>query len=159
MSTPAFYMDAVITPNQSLSPRGFAVVIGGLAAINLLMAGFFLAVGATPIPVFLAFDLLAVIVAFRVARARALQAERVQVSAKAVRVRYETARGARTVWESPTAFTRVALEQPGAHEARVRLSLSGRRLTVGAALSPEERVDFGRALDAAVRRARGERWA
>jgi uncharacterized membrane protein len=40
----------------------------------------------------------------------------------------------------------------------VRLALSGRRLTVGAALSPKERVDFGRALEAAVGRARGERW-
>jgi uncharacterized membrane protein len=73
-----------------------------------------------------------------------------------VRVRYETPAGSQTVWTSPTAFTGVALEDIG-HASRVRLSLSGRRLTVGAALSPKERIDFGRALERAVRLARLDR--
>ena len=37
-------------------------------------------------------------------------------------------------------------------------SLSGRGLTVGAALSPRERLDFGRALEAAVHSARAARY-
>ena len=156
MSTADLYMDAVITPNASLSRRGFAIVIAGLAAVNAIMAVFFLVVGALPIPIFLGFDLLGVFIAFKVSYRRARTVERVQVSAEAVRVRYENPRGARTVWSSPTAFTGVALEA-GGHDARVRLSLSGRRLTVGAALSPRERVDFGKALEQAVRRARLER--
>ena len=158
MSTADLYMDAVITPNASLSPRGFAVVIGGLAAVNAIMAVFFLVVGALPIPIFLGLDLLGVFIAFKVSYRRARTVERVQVSAEAVRVRYEHPRGARTVWSSPTAFTGVALEAAGNHDGRVRLSLSGRRLTVGAALSPRERADFGRALEQAVRRARSERY-
>ena len=158
MSTADLYMDAVITPNASLSKRGFALVIGGLAAVNAIMAVFFLVVGALPIPIFLGLDLLGVFIAFKVSYRRARTVERVQVSADAVRVRYENPRGARTVWTSPTAFTGVALEAAGNHDARVRLSLSGRRLTVGAALSPRERVDFGEALREAVRRARSERY-
>ena len=82
-----------------------------------------------------------------------------QVSAEAVQVRHESPKGVREIWSSPTAFTAVNLEATSRHEARVRLSLSGRRITVGSALSPEERADFGRALEAAVRRARSERWA
>ena len=156
MSTADLYMDAVITPNRSLSPRGFALVIGALALLNLLIAIFFLAMGAAPVPVFLGLDVLAVFVAFQISFRRARRAERVQVTAEEVRVRYETPQGGRLVWASPTAFTRVALENVG-HEARVRLSLSGRRLTVGAALSPKERVDFGHALEGAVRAARLER--
>jgi uncharacterized membrane protein len=150
------YMDAVITPNRSLSPRGFVVLIGALITLNLLLAGFFVAIGAFPIPVFLGLDVLGVFIAFQVSFRRARTAERVQVSAEAVEVRHEAPEGGRTVWRSPTAFTGVALEDVG-HASRVRLSLSGRRLTVGAALSPKERLDFGRALEDAVRQARLER--
>jgi len=149
-------MDAVITPNRSLSPRGFALVIGSMAAINLILAIVFVALGAPPIPIFLGLDLLAVFIAFQVSFRRARRSERVQVSAREVRVRYETPAGSQTVWTSPTAFTGVALEDIG-HASRVRLSLSGRRLTVGAALSPKERIDFGRALERAVRLARLDR--
>ena len=149
-------MDAVITPNRSLSPRGFLILIGGLVALNVVMAAFFFTIGATPVPFFLGLDLLAVFIAFQVSFRRARTAERVQVSAEAVEVRHETPEGGRTVWRSPTAFTGVALEEAG-HASRVRLSVSGRRLTVGAALSPKERIDFGQALDLAVRRARAER--
>jgi uncharacterized membrane protein len=154
----ALYMDAVITPNRSLSPRGFALVMGALALLNLLIAIGFLAAGAAPVPIFLGLDVLAVFIAFQISFRRARTAERVQVSSEEVRVRYETPRGARTVWISPTAFTDVALENAG-HAARVRLGLSGRRLTVGAALSPRERVDFGHALEQAVKQARAERYA
>ena len=156
MSTADLYMDAVITPNRSLSPRGFALVIGSVAAINLILAIVFVAMGAPPIPVFLGADVLALFIAFQVSFRRARRSERVQVSAREVRVRYETPAGSQTVWTSPTPFTTVALEDVG-HASRVRLSLSGRRLTVGAALSPKERVDFGRALEAAVRLARLDR--
>ena len=151
-------MDAVITPNRSLSPRGFALVMGALALLNLSIAIGFLAAGAAPVPIFLGLDVLAMFIAFQISFRRARTAERVQVSAEEVRVRYETPRGARTVWTSPTAFTDVALENVG-HAARVRLGLSGRRLTVGSALSPKERVDFGHALERAVRQARNERYA
>ena len=149
-------MDAVITPNRSLSPRGFVILIGAFATLNLIVAAFFLAIGALPIPVFLGIDVLALFIAFQVSFRRARTAERVQVSAEAVEVRHETPEGGRTVWRSPTAFTAVALENVG-HALRVRLSVSGRRLTVGAALSPNERIDFGRALELALRRARAER--
>jgi uncharacterized membrane protein len=152
-------MDATITPNRSLSKRGFALVMGALITINIVLAGFFLSVGALPVPVFLGLDVLAVWIAFQASYRGARLKERVQVSAEEVRVRYEWPRGVRTVWASPTAFTGVALEDIGAHGSRVRLSLRERRLTVGAALSPKERVDFGRALEAAVRQARQERWA
>lgn len=156
-------MDATITPNRSLSRRGFIVLLAGLTAVNVGTATMFWMAGAWPIPVFLGLDVLGVLIAFRISYRGARVRERVTVSADEVRVRYETPLpggrwGAKQVWASPTAFTAVALEDVGAHGSRVRLSLSGKRLTVGAALSPKERIDFGRALEAAVGRARGERW-
>jgi uncharacterized membrane protein len=153
------YMDAVIKPNRSLSPTGFKVLLGVLIGFNLILAIFFLVMGAPPVLPFLGLDVLAVWLALRANIRAAERAERVRVTAEAVTVSRENGKDARTVWSSPTAFTRVSVDQPGEHETRVRLLLSRRRLTVGRALSPPERVDFGRALERAIRDARAERHA
>ena len=153
----ALYMDAVITPNRSLPLRGFFWLIGAMIVFNTITAIFFLEIGALPVPVFLGLDVLGVIIAFRVSYASGKLAERVQVSAEEVRVAYEASGRSRTVWRSPTAFTGVSVEMTGEHDARVRLKLSGRRLTVARALSPKERGDFAAALEKAIRSARAER--
>ena len=69
-------------------------------------------------------------------------------------------RGSRadTVWTSPTAFTRVGIEQTGRYGAQVRLMLSGRRLTIGSFLGPKERVGLAEAVEQAIRSARAERY-
>ena len=154
----ALYMDAVITPNRSLPLKGFYWLIGALVIFNMITATFFLAIGAIPVPVFLGLDVLGVLIAFRASYVSGRLAERVQVSAEEVRVAYEAGGRSRTVWRSPTAFTAVAVEFAGEHDARVRLRLSGRRLTVARALSPKERGDFAAALERAITRARAERY-
>lgn len=153
----AVYMDATLTGARSLSPRGFRLLLAGVVGYNLLVAAFLLAIGAFPVPIFLGLDVVGLYVALRVSNRRAANTERVHVTAD----RIEVSRGApgrqRTVWRSPTAFTRVAVENPGAHEAQVRLRMSQRSLSLGAALSPEERQGFAEALQRAVRAARAER--
>jgi uncharacterized membrane protein len=142
------YMDAVITPNRSLSKRGFWVLMGGLAAYNLVVAAFLIAIGAFPVPVFLGLDFAGIALAFHISNRRALNAERVRVSAE----RVEVLRRSRTVWSSPTAFTRVAVQA-----AEVELRLSGKAMAVARALSPRERTAFAEALERAIAAARGER--
>jgi uncharacterized membrane protein len=154
----ALYMDARLVPHRSLSKRGFYWVIGAVIAFNILVATLFVSMGALPVPIFLGLDVLGVFLAFRTSYRGARQAERVQVDADQVRVFYEIGRHARAVWTSPTAFTRVSVEDAGEHEARVRLRLSGRALTLAAALSPHERADFAAALEEAIRKARAERF-
>jgi uncharacterized membrane protein len=80
----------------------------------------------------------------------------VQVTADEVRVLHEIGSTRRTVWRSPTAFTRVELGGE-AEDAHVRLALSGRSLILARQLSPQERSDFGQMLQAAVQSARAER--
>lgn len=151
------YMDAVITPNRSLSRQGLHVLMGVVIGFNLLVAVFLLVLGAPPVLPFLGLDVLAIGLALRASVRASERAERVRVTAEAVTVSREDRKGARLVWTSPTAFTRVDVDQPGEHEARVRLRMSRRRLTLGRALSPPERVAFARALDQAIRDARAER--
>jgi uncharacterized membrane protein len=151
------HMDAVLTPNRSLPKAGLYVLLGALAFINLAVGALMvLALHAAPIPFFLGLDFLAITLAFRASYRQARQAERVQVTADEVRVTHEFGARARTVWRSPTAFTRVELAGE-AEEAHVRLRLSGRSLIVARQLGPQERSDFGKALQAAILRARSER--
>ena len=153
------YMDALLTPNRSLSRRGLWILLAVLAAYNLLVMVFLLAIGAFPVPIFLGLDFVGVLVAFRISNRRAGRAERVHVTAERVQVSHRPPQGSeRTVWSSPTAFTRVALEQAGEHEARISLRLSGRALRVGASLSPGERSSFAAELERAIRAARMERY-
>ena len=153
------YMDAVITPNRSLSRQGLHIVIGVVIAFNLVIALFMLVVGALPVLPFLGLDALALWLALRASFRAAERKERVQVTAEAITVSREDEAGARIVWTSPTAFTAVDVDQPGEHEARVRLRIYRKRLTLGRALSPPERVEFADALRQAIRDARAERYA
>ncbi len=153
----SLYMDAVITPNRSLSERGGIILIGVVTALNCASAAVFLSMGAALVPVFLALDVVAVAAAFAVSFRAARQVERVQVSARDVRVTYETPRWSRVVWESPTAFTRVALEMEDETVVGLQLALSGKAVPVAAALSPPERGEFARALQRAIAEARRER--
>ncbi|WP_309090233.1 DUF2244 domain-containing protein [Phenylobacterium sp.] len=153
---PALYMDAVITPNRSLSERGFVILISIITLANIASAAVFVAMGAHWVPIFLGIDLAAVVVAFLISFRQARNVERVQVSPHQVVVTYETPKWTRVVWESPTAFTRVNVERD-AEDGRVvdlKLALSGRETAVAAALSPRERADFARALEDAIWRAR-----
>jgi uncharacterized membrane protein len=152
------YMDAVITPHRSLSRRGLIILICVLTFINAVTAAVFVAMGAGPVPVFLALDVIAVVIALALSHRAAAKVERIQVSAREVRVLLETSRGAHTVWSSPTAFTRVALIGEAEDETDLRLRLSSREVAVARALSRRERLDFSQALDGAILRARSGRY-
>src|ERR1700744_6278560 len=151
------HMDSVLTPTRSLPKAGLYVLIGVLAFFNVMVAIMMLAIGARPIPIFLGFDFLAVLLPFHLSYRQARRRERVQVSADEVRVVHEVGAQKRTVWRSPTAFTRVMVEARDQPELRVTLALSRRRLVVAGQISPQERADFADALEAAIRSARAER--
>jgi uncharacterized membrane protein len=152
-------MDAVLTPTRSLPRAGLYVLLGAVAAVNLVVAGMFLAMGARPIPFFLGLDFVGIAAAFIISNRQARRAERVQVSSDEVHVMHETGGRRRTVWRSPTAFTRVRVASPGEHEARVSLHLSRRSIILADRLSPQERWDFAEALQAAITAARAERYS
>jgi uncharacterized membrane protein len=155
--TARLYLDEVIAPTRSLPKRGFAILMAAVIGVNVIVAILMLSLGAAPIPIFLCLDVLAVVLAFRVSYAQALQQERVQVTADQVRVMRDTRAGPRAVWTSPTAFTRVDLAPRGRYGAEVSLRLSGRRMTIAKGLGPKERAALADALDDAIRQARAER--
>lgn len=152
------YMNAEIKPNRSLSERGFIVLISVITGANVASVIFFLNLGANLVPLFLGVDVLAITAAFLASFRAGRIIERVKVSASEVVISYETPRASRIVWESPTAFTRVATERDEDNRViALKVMLSGRHASVAAALSPGERGEFARALENAIWRAkRGE---
>ena len=156
--TAPLYMDAVIKPNRSLNRQGLYVLMGVVIAFNLMVAVFLLVLGAPPVLPFLGLDVLALGLAMHASFRAAKRFDRVRITAETVTVSREDDRGARVIWTSPTAFTRVGVDQPGEHETRVRLMMSRRRLTLGRALSPSERMELAETLQQAIRDARAERY-
>lgn len=155
--TSLVYMDAVITPNRSLTDRGFIILVAVVSAANTASAIVFVNLGATLVPIFLAIDLIAIIVAFLVSFSAAKRIERVQVTAREIRVTHEAPNWSKLVWESPTAFTRVAVVKEEERTVGLSLALSGREVPVAQALSPRERGEFAQALQQAIQEARRER--
>lgn len=159
MTSQALYMDAVITPNRSLSRKGLFVLMGIFGAANLLIAVFLLSIGAIPVPIFLGLDFVGLLIAFRINNRRAAVAERVRVSADRVEVLREWEGEGRTVWTSPTAFTQVTFDETERGVSRLRLRRAGQVMTLARSLAPEERSAFAAALRAAIQAALRERYA
>ena len=148
MATP-LYMDAEIRPNRSLSERGFIILIAIVTLANCISAAVFLAMGATFVPIFLGFDVLAVAVAFLVSFSAAQRIERVQVSAEEVRVTHETHRGLVEVPGQDRAVVVVAVRRQELHRpAEPRqgdrdVSGATARVLDGGPVGPLDDVDQG----------------
>lgn len=143
-----FYLDALLTPNRSLSRGGFLLFMLLFAAANILVAGVFWAEGAYPVAGFLGLDVLLLYAAFRASYRSGRRVERVRVAFDRVEVSRLAPKRARH-WVASPLWVRV--EET---EAAVRLRAGAERLAVGAFLSPEERESFAEALRGALARAR-----
>jgi uncharacterized membrane protein len=143
-------MDAVLTPNRSLSRQAFLLVIGSFVFMNAAVALFFVAQGAFPVAGFLGLDVLALFWAFRMNYRSGRAVEQVLVSRGSVQITRSVPDKPAKCWSVSPLWVRVH-DDPRA----VRLAAGGRSVLVGGFLSPKERTSFAEALKAALARARG----
>ena len=143
---------ATLTPHRSLSRQGFLAVMGLVVAVNLVVGGVFMAMGAWPITGFAGLDVLLVWWAFRANFADARRMERISITEHELvfdRLREnhppEQQRFVRR-------WVRVELEEDRERELIGRLSLvsGATRVAVGDFLGPEERKTLASALRAAL---------
>lgn len=142
-------MDAVLTPNRSLSRQAFLLVMGSFVFMNLAVAMFFLLDGAYPVSGFLGLDVLALAWAFRVNYRSGKAMERVVVSPSAVHVMRRPPNRPESYWEVSPLWLQVHDDAKA-----VRLAAGGRSVFVGGFLSPPERTQFAAALKRALANAR-----
>lgn len=145
---------AVLQPNRSLSPRGFRLLMLGMALLSLGLGGVFFLMGAWPIVGFLGLDILLLYVAFRLSYRSGRLYETVELTRESLTVERVEPAGRARRWSFQPAWLRVRMDDPPRHDSHVTLTSHGRSLVVGSFLSPEERLDFAKALRRALDRAR-----
>ncbi|MDC7786251.1 DUF2244 domain-containing protein [Rhodoplanes sp. TEM] len=146
---------AVVTPHRSLDRAGVRTVILLLAAASGALGLVFVAAGAWPVTGFLGLDVALVYWAFRINRRRAVACEHVLVTPSVLAVRRVDHTGAIAEWTLNPVWVRLDREvDPDFGLMRIALVSHGRRLVVGAWLSPAERESFAAALAAALGEAR-----
>ncbi|MCB2112155.1 MAG: DUF2244 domain-containing protein [Parvularculaceae bacterium] len=147
--------DAVLFPNRSLPNRGYIAVMSIVIASNLFFGVYFFAIGAWPVIGFCGFDVFLVWLAFRLSYRQGRLHERVRIADGDMLVSRVLPSGHESRWRLQPFWARVVIDNPGEHEARVRVLSKGRSLVLGSFLSPDERITFGEALQAAIARAAG----
>lgn len=151
---PPLHFNALITPHRSLSPRGFTILIGIVAAMNFTAGILFMAQGAWPVFGFCGLEVVLVWWAFRANYRAARAHETVQLSDEELRIRRVDAKGNARAFSFQPYWVRVALREEPDESTHLHLMSHGRDLEVAAALSAPEREDFARALDEALAKLR-----
>lgn len=151
------FLNIEIRPHRSLTDRGFIILISIITALNCASAAVFIAMGASLVPIFLGLDVLAVVIAFAASFASGRRIERLVVTESRVQLIEESPRRKVLVWESPTAFTRVAAREEDERLVDLRLTVSGREAPLGRALGPKARQELMRSLETALQEARRPR--
>ncbi len=149
---PVFFR-AVLYPHRSLSPRGFRRLMMCVGLFSVGIGTLFFLSGAWPIVGFMGVDVALLYWAFKASYRSAHDYETVELTADRLIVEKVDRRHKRR-WTFQPAWLRVSMEDPPRHHSQVTLSSHGKSLVVGSFLSPDERLDFAKALREALHRSR-----
>jgi uncharacterized membrane protein len=143
---------ATLTPHRSLTRQGFLAGMLMVVAVNFVVGGLFVALGAWPVAGFAGLDILIIWWAFRANFADARQMERISITDHELildKVRKDKAQEQQRFVRR---WVRVELEEDRERELIGRLLLvsGGRRVPVGEFLAPEERKTLAVALKSAL---------
>lgn len=150
--TPIFA--ATLEPHRSLSPRGFVVLMSAIVAVAFGAGLAFALVGAWPVFGFFGLDVVLIYVAFKASYRSGRMYETLRLTEDALTVERVEADRRHRSWRFQPYWLRVEMDDPPKHESQLTLASHGRRLVVGAFLTPEERLELARALGAALERLR-----
>jgi len=143
---------ATLTPHRSLTKQGFLTVMGLVVAVNLVVGGLFMAIGAWPVAGFAGLDVLLIWWAFRANFADARRMERISITEHELVFDRFAENRAPEQQRFVRRWVRVELEEDRERELIGRLSLvsGASRVAVGDFLAPEERKQLATALRAAL---------
>ena len=143
---------ATLEPHRSLSPKGFVVLMGAIAAVAFGAGLAFALVGAWPVFGFFGLDVALIYVAFKASYRSGRMRETLRLTDNALTVE-RVGPGLRSQsWRFQPYWLRVEMDDPPRHESQLVLTSHGRRLAIGGFLAPEERVELAHALRDALER-------
>ncbi len=144
------YFDAVLSPNQSLSERGFAWLMVLVGAVSFVTGMAFLSMGALPVLGFFGLDALAIWLAFRWSFRAQQQQTRIRVTASKLTMHHRNAKGVERLVDLPAGFTRVELGESGHQDPDLRIEHGRTGYVIGRFLTAGERASLARALKVAA---------
>lgn len=153
------YFDATLTPNRSLSPRAFTIVMAVIVGMSFIAGLSFVSMGAFPVIGFFGLDALAIWIAFRWSFRNLKQETRVRVTAEQIDLSHEQPGKPPRTAHLPTAFTRVRLDFPERKPSELKLAHGGQAWVIGRFLTPTERKSLKDALEKAIWSAQNERYS
>ncbi len=142
--------DAILHPHRSLGPVGFWVLMGAVTAVSLCVGIAFLVQGAWPVTGFFGLDVVVLYLAFRANYRSARVYERVRLTDDDLTVQRVHWKQPERVWRFQPYWLRVSMDDPPEHESQVTLTSHGQSVVVGSFLSPDERLEFAKALNGAL---------
>lgn len=150
---------ALLRPHRSLSPQGFRVLMGVLAAVFSAIGLAFFSIGAWPVMGFCGFEVLLVWWCFRLNFRSLRRYETILLTDSELELRRVRADGTAERIAFQPYWLRLRLDESPGRSSRLVLSSHGREESVGAFLSPDERIDLARSLERALARQRGQAGA
>ena len=148
------YFDALLRPNRSLSPLGFWIVMGLIGAVSFAAGIAFSLQGAWPVVGFFGLDVALIYWAFKASYRSGRLHETVRLTDDALEVQRISPSGRVEIWRYQPYWIQVDMDNPPDHDSQLTLRSHGRSLTIGAFLSPDERLELAEALRSALREQR-----
>jgi uncharacterized membrane protein len=145
-AAPPVPFDAVLYPYRSLGRFGFHLLMAAIVLVSVAVGAAFMLAGAWPVSGFMGLDVLLLYLAFRWNYRQGRRAEFIRLDGAGLVVRRVDPGGQTREWRFDANWVRVAIES----NDQLTLSSHGRSLVVGAFLTPEERLELGKALRAAL---------
>ncbi len=147
--------DALLTPHRSLSPSGFVILMAFVCAISFTAGLIFFLAGAWPVVGFLGLDVLLIYLAFRLNYRHGRAYETLELTPRSLTLRRVDHWGKASSWRFQPTWLQVLIDDPPEHHSQLTLRSHGRSVTIGAFLTPVERLDLARSLRRALARAKG----
>jgi uncharacterized membrane protein len=143
---------AVLMPHRSLSKQGFLMVMSLVVVVNLLIGGWFFAIGAWPVAGFAGLDVLLLWWALKANFADARRMERISITDHELVLDQLRANQVPLQQRFVRRWVNVVLEEDTERELIGRLILvsGSMRISVGEFLAPEERKSLAHALRSAL---------
>ena len=142
--------NAVLRPHRSLGPFGFHVLMALVILVSFTAGIVFFLIGAWPVVGFLGLDVLLIYGAFKLSYRSGRAFETIQLSPETLVLRRVNPAGRVRTWRFEPHWVRVNMADPPRHESQLTVTSHGRRVTLGAFLMPQERVEVADALRAAL---------
>lgn len=141
---------ALLTPNRSLGPKGFLVLMAVIAGISFATGILFVMMGAWPVFGFFGLDVALIYFAFRSNYRAGRLFEEVALTDDRLLVRRVQPSGQSQSWEFNPYWVRIDVESRVGRCSELSLISHGQRLVFGAFLTDEEREDLAGALRSAI---------